>query len=112
MRWENMGQKPEVQASAERTLIVAVLAKAGRPMAVTEIAEGVPSMKQVNVKNLLALMHKTGDLETVARHVGTASGALGSCMEYLSHTLSALKAQGLEDRMLRAVRKLCEPPPA
>ena len=47
------------------------------------------------------------DLDTVARHVATASGSLGSCMEYLTHTLSSLEALGLEDRMLREVHKLC-----
>lgn len=47
-------------------------------------------------------------LETVARHVATASGMLGSCMEYLDQTLAALDALGLNDRMLREVRRLCQ----
>jgi cation transport protein ChaC len=46
-------------------------------------------------------------LDEVARHVATASGTLGTCMEYLTHTLIALEALGLEDRMLREVHRLC-----
>lgn len=47
------------------------------------------------------------DLERVAHHVATASGTLGSCMEYLRHTLEALDALGLDDRMLRQVYRIC-----
>jgi glutathione-specific gamma-glutamylcyclotransferase len=47
------------------------------------------------------------DLELVAHHVATASGVLGSCMEYLHQTLAALDALGLEDRMLRQVYRIC-----
>jgi len=47
------------------------------------------------------------DLELVAHHVATASGALGSCMEYLRHTLEALAELGLDDRMLRQVYRIC-----
>jgi cation transport protein ChaC len=47
------------------------------------------------------------DLERVAHHVATASGALGSCMEYLRHTLGSLDELGLDDRMLRQVYRLC-----
>jgi glutathione-specific gamma-glutamylcyclotransferase len=47
------------------------------------------------------------DLEQVARHVATASGTLGSCMEYLDRTLKSLDALGLSDRMLREVHRLC-----
>lgn len=47
------------------------------------------------------------DLDRVARHVGTATGSLGSCMEYLLSTLASLEALGLNDRMLREVRRLC-----
>jgi glutathione-specific gamma-glutamylcyclotransferase len=47
------------------------------------------------------------DLELVAHHVATASGALGSCMEYLHHTLASLDALGLDDRMLRQVYRIC-----
>jgi cation transport protein ChaC len=47
------------------------------------------------------------DLDQIARHVATASGALGSCMEYLEHTLKSLDALGLNDRMLREVHRLC-----
>jgi glutathione-specific gamma-glutamylcyclotransferase len=47
------------------------------------------------------------DMESVAHHVATASGALGSCMEYLHHTLEALEALGLDDRMLRQVYRIC-----
>jgi cation transport protein ChaC len=46
------------------------------------------------------------DLDLIARHVATASGALGSCMEYLRRTLEALEALGLDDRMLREVHRL------
>ena len=45
--------------------------------------------------------------EFIARHVATASGALGSCMEYLTHTLDSLTALGLDDSMLRRVHRLC-----
>jgi cation transport protein ChaC len=48
------------------------------------------------------------DLESVAHHVAIASGALGSCMEYLHHTLEALEALGLDDRMLRQVYRICD----
>ena len=50
------------------------------------------------------------DLTAIAARVATASGALGSCMEYLDHTLASLEALGLDDRMLRAVRRLCGSP--
>ena len=48
------------------------------------------------------------DLERVAHHVATASGALGSCMEYLHRTLESLEELGLDDRMLRQVFRICE----
>jgi cation transport protein ChaC len=47
------------------------------------------------------------DLERVAQHIATASGVLGSCMEYLHRTLEALDALGLDDRMLRQVYRFC-----
>jgi glutathione-specific gamma-glutamylcyclotransferase len=47
------------------------------------------------------------DLERVAHHVATASGSLGSCMEYLRRTLESLDALGLDDRMLRQVYRIC-----
>jgi cation transport protein ChaC len=47
------------------------------------------------------------DLDLVARHVATASGALGSCMEYLHQTLQALEVLGLDDSMLRRVYRIC-----
>jgi cation transport protein ChaC len=47
------------------------------------------------------------DLECVAHHVATASGALGSCMEYLHRTLESLEALGLNDQMLRKVHRIC-----
>jgi glutathione-specific gamma-glutamylcyclotransferase len=47
------------------------------------------------------------DLERIADHVSTATGALGSCMEYLRHTLESLDALGLDDRMLREVYRIC-----
>jgi glutathione-specific gamma-glutamylcyclotransferase len=49
-------------------------------------------------------------LEQVARHIATASGTLGSCMEYLTHTLQSLDELGLDDRMLREVLRLCAVP--
>jgi glutathione-specific gamma-glutamylcyclotransferase len=45
-------------------------------------------------------------LDQVARHVAIASGTLGSCMEYLTHTLRSLEELGLDDRMLRKVLHL------
>jgi len=47
------------------------------------------------------------DLEKVAHHVATASGSLGSCLEYLHRTLEALEVLGLDDRMLRQVYRIC-----
>jgi cation transport protein ChaC len=47
------------------------------------------------------------DLERVAHHVATASGVLGSCMDYLRQTLESLEALGLDDRMLRQVYRIC-----
>jgi glutathione-specific gamma-glutamylcyclotransferase len=45
-------------------------------------------------------------LDQVARHVATATGTLGSCMEYLTQTLRSLDELGLDDRMLRKVLHL------
>ncbi len=66
------------------------------------------------VRAITFVVNRTGpryvrrlDLERVAQYVATASGALGSCMEYLSHTLASLDALGLNDRMLREVHRLC-----
>jgi glutathione-specific gamma-glutamylcyclotransferase len=47
------------------------------------------------------------DPQRIAAHIATASGPLGSCMEYLTLTLNALDALGLNDRMLREVHRLC-----
>jgi cation transport protein ChaC len=47
------------------------------------------------------------DLELVAHHIASASGVLGSCMEYLHQTLQALDVLGLDDRMLRQVYRIC-----
>jgi cation transport protein ChaC len=47
------------------------------------------------------------NLERVAHHIATASGALGSCIEYLHRTLESLEALGLDDRMLRQVYRIC-----
>lgn len=47
------------------------------------------------------------ELDRVAHHIATASGALGSCLEYLHRTIESLDALGLNDRMLREVRRLC-----
>jgi len=49
------------------------------------------------------------DLDCIAHHVSSATGALGSCMEYLDRTLESLDALGLDDRMMREVRRLCTP---
>jgi glutathione-specific gamma-glutamylcyclotransferase len=47
------------------------------------------------------------ELDRVAHHISTASGVLGSCIEYLHRTLESLDALGLSDRMLREVYRLC-----
>jgi glutathione-specific gamma-glutamylcyclotransferase len=47
------------------------------------------------------------ELERVAKHIATASGPLGSCLEYLHRTLDSLHALGLSDSMLREVLRLC-----
>jgi glutathione-specific gamma-glutamylcyclotransferase len=47
------------------------------------------------------------DLDRVAHHVASASGVLGSCMEYLRQTLAALDVLDLDDRMLRQVYRIC-----
>ena len=47
------------------------------------------------------------ELDRVARHIATASGVLGSCIDYLHRTLDSLHAMGLSDRMLREVCRLC-----
>jgi cation transport protein ChaC len=59
----------------------------------------------VNRKGLLYVRRL--DLERIAHHVATASGALGSCMEYLRRTLESLEMLGLDDRMLREVYRIC-----
>jgi cation transport protein ChaC len=51
-------------------------------------------------------VHRLG-LDRVANHIATASGALGTCLEYLRRTLEALDTLGLDDRMLREVHRLC-----
>jgi cation transport protein ChaC len=45
--------------------------------------------------------------ERIAQHISTASGSLGSCIEYLNRTLESLDALGLSDRMLTEVHRLC-----
>jgi len=47
------------------------------------------------------------DLDRVAHHVATASGGLGSCLEYLHRTIESLDLLGLNDTMLREVHRLC-----
>ncbi len=47
------------------------------------------------------------ELDRVAHHISSASGTLGSCMEYLHRTLESLEVLGLNDRMLREVQRLC-----
>src|SRR5262249_39067704 len=64
-RWEVLGPKPEAPASPERGQIIAVLARAGRPMNVKEISEAVRG-KYPNVKNLLAKLHAEGQVERVS----------------------------------------------
>jgi cation transport protein ChaC len=67
------------------------------------------------VRAITFVVNRTGaryvrrlDLELIARHVATASGTLGSCLEYLHRTLDALETLGLDDRMLRRVYRICQ----
>jgi DNA-binding transcriptional ArsR family regulator len=60
-----LGSKVEVQASPERAKIIAVLARAGRPMNVRDISEAVGG-KYDNVKNLLAKLYAEGQVERVS----------------------------------------------
>ena len=63
-RWQVLGPRLEEQASPERAQIVAVLARAGRPMAIKEVAEACRS-KYENMKKLLAVLHSEGHVERV-----------------------------------------------
>jgi predicted ATP-dependent serine protease len=64
-RWDNLGDKPENQASPEREAIVAVLRKANKPMTIDEIARAIGKVK-TNVRKLLTKLHYEGDIERVA----------------------------------------------
>jgi glutathione-specific gamma-glutamylcyclotransferase len=46
------------------------------------------------------------DEDAVAARLASATGALGSCAEYLAHTLDALKALGARDRGLERLQRL------
>jgi hypothetical protein len=61
-RWQVLGPRLEEQASPERAQIIAVLARAGRPMAIKEISEACNG-KYANVKKLLAALHAEGAVE-------------------------------------------------
>jgi hypothetical protein len=64
-RWQVLGPRVEEASSPERNQILAVLARAGRPMSVQEIAEAING-KSANVKNLLAKLHADGLVERVS----------------------------------------------
>jgi AAA domain len=64
-RWQVLGPRFDEQASPERAKIIAVLAKAGRPMNVKDISEEVGS-KTENVKNLLTKLYAEGQVERVS----------------------------------------------
>jgi cation transport protein ChaC len=70
-------------------------------------ADGVIRAVTFVVNRAGARYVKRLDLELIAHHVATASGALGTCMEYLHRTLEALDSLGLDDRMLRQVYRIC-----
>ena len=63
-RWRVLRPRIETQASPERANIIAALARSGKPMSVQEITLAVGGNKD-NVKKLLAVLHKTGDVERV-----------------------------------------------
>ncbi|HTI79710.1 MAG TPA: gamma-glutamylcyclotransferase [Acetobacteraceae bacterium] len=46
------------------------------------------------------------DEQAIAARLGSASGALGTCREYLAETLAALNAIGLRDRALERLQQL------
>ena len=46
------------------------------------------------------------DEPTIARHLASAGGQLGTCTEYLTQTLAALDALGLSDRRLTRLARL------
>jgi hypothetical protein len=58
-RWDVLGQRAEAQPSAERSEIITLLAKTGRPMKITEIALQCRG-KYENVKQLLSKLQKEG----------------------------------------------------
>jgi AAA domain len=64
-RWQVLGPRTGEQASPERANIIAVLAKAGRPMNVKDISEAIGG-KTENVKNLLKKLHSEGQVERVS----------------------------------------------
>jgi hypothetical protein len=66
-RWD-VGPRNEAQASPERDQIISVLAKAGRPLHVKEIAEACRN-KENNVRQLLFKMSREGSVDRVAQGV-------------------------------------------
>jgi hypothetical protein len=64
-RWQVTGRTAEVHLSAERSAVLTVLKKTGRPMSVQEISEAVGGKRQ-NLKALLHKMHYDDELERVS----------------------------------------------
>ena len=46
------------------------------------------------------------DDTVIARSLAVATGSLGSCVEYLAHTLAVLRAHGLTDRSLERLERM------
>jgi hypothetical protein len=65
-RWDVVGQRQEGQPSPERADIIAVLAKAGRPMSIKDIAEACQN-NYYNVKNLLSKLLAEEAIERTQR---------------------------------------------
>jgi len=63
-RWQVLGPMSEEQASPERAQIIAVLARAGKPMTTKEISEAVGG-KYPNIKQLLSKLHFDGQVERI-----------------------------------------------
>jgi Bifunctional DNA primase/polymerase, N-terminal/AAA domain/Primase C terminal 2 (PriCT-2) len=64
-RWQVLGPTTEQASSPERTQILAVLKRAGKPMTIKEIASDIGG-KYVNVKYLIFKLHAEGHIEKVA----------------------------------------------
>lgn len=63
-KWLNLGPKLATAATPERAAIIAVLAKAGKPMTTAEIIIAVGG-KRDNIKNLLSKMYYDGEIDRV-----------------------------------------------